>query len=154
MFGFELGAKKSYPSRYRMETLSAGIENRFVARIILGMQKLLPVLLVTIALFGVSTVLSHAEPPYHLTTVSWLIATRNNIDVDDHYVTLIGHVTGRKGDETYFFTDGTGMIRLDSEKFELPVGPRLVIGGRIDQAYLGFGDLEVDVRQWHFARRP
>jgi uncharacterized protein YdeI (BOF family) len=95
-----------------------------------------------------------AEPPYHLTTVSWVISTQNNINVDDHYVTLIGRVTGRKGDETYFFTDGTGMIRLDSEKFELPVGPRLVIGGRIDQAYLGFGDLEVDVRQWHFARRP
>ena len=94
-----------------------------------------------------------APPPYHLTTVSWVIATQNNLDQDDRYVTLIGHVTGRDGDEDYFFTDGTGTVRLDSEKFELPVGPKIVIGGRIDQAYLGFGHLEVDVRSWHFAKR-
>jgi uncharacterized protein YdeI (BOF family) len=92
--------------------------------------------------------------PYHLTTVSWVVATRNNIDKDDRYVTLIGQVTRRAGDETYFFTDGTGRVRLDSEKFELPVGPKIVVGGRIDQAYLGFGHLEVDVREWHFARHP
>ena len=104
-------------------------------------------------LFGVSTTSSHAAPPpYHLTTVSWVQATRDDINKDDHYVTLIGRVTGREGDETYFFTDGTGTIRLDSEKFELPVGPKIVIGGRIDQAYLGFGHLEVDVRNWHYAK--
>jgi uncharacterized protein YdeI (BOF family) len=94
-----------------------------------------------------------AQPPYHLTTVSWVIASRNNLDADDKYVTLIGHITGREGDETYFFTDGTGTVRLDSENFELPVGPKLVIGGRIDQAYLGFGHLEVDVRNWHFPKK-
>ncbi len=92
-------------------------------------------------------------PPYHLTTVSWVIATRNNIDQDDRYVTLIGHVTGREGDETYFFTDGTGTVRLDSENFVLPIGAKIVVGGRIDQAYLGFGHLEVDVRHWHYAKR-
>ena len=108
-------------------------------------------------LLGVSTTSSPADPPppaYHLTTVSWVVATRNDLDKDDRYVTLIGHVTGRTGDETYFFTDGTGTVRLDSEKFELPVGPRIVVGGRIDQAYLGFGHLEVDVRNWHYARHP
>lgn len=118
------------------------------------MQKLLQVLLVTVVVFGVSTVLSHAEPPYHLTTVSWLISTRNNIDVDDRYVTLIGHVTKQIGDEEYWFTDGTGSVRLDSGDFELPIGPKVVIGGRIDQAYLGFGHLEVNVRHWHLARKP
>ena len=116
------------------------------------MKKLLWAFLAATAFLGISTATSRAEPPYHLTTVSWVVATRNDIDKDDHYVTLIGHVTGREGDETYFFTDGTGTVRLDSEKFELPVGPRLEIGGRIDQAYLGFGHLEVDVRQWHYAR--
>jgi uncharacterized protein YdeI (BOF family) len=102
-----------------------------------------------------STVFSQAAPPpqFHLTTVSWVVASRNNLDDDDKYVTLIGQVTGRQGDETYFFTDGTGTVRLDSEKFELPVGTRIVIGGRIDQAYLGFGHLEVDVRNWHFPKR-
>ena len=101
-----------------------------------------------------STILAQAEPPYHLTTVSWVVATRNNIDKDDRYVTLIGRVTGRQGDETFFFTDGTGTVRLDSENFELPIGPKIVIGGRIDQAYLGFGHLEVDVRNWHYAHHP
>jgi uncharacterized protein YdeI (BOF family) len=107
------------------------------------------------ALVWASTVSSHAAPPpaYHLTTVSWVIATRDNLDDDDKYVTLIGRVTHRDGDEDYFFTDGTGTVRLDSADFELPIGPRIVVGGRIDQAYLGIGHLEVDVRTWHFAKR-
>jgi uncharacterized protein YdeI (BOF family) len=98
------------------------------------------------AFLGVSMTFSQAAPPYHLTTVSWVVATQNDLDKDDRYVTLIGQVTGRQGDETFFFTDGTGTVRLDSEKFELPIGPRIVVGGRIDQAYLGIGHLEVDVR--------
>lgn len=115
-------------------------------------------LLVLLALSTLSLAASPSEPktppnaPYHLTTVSWIIATRDNINKDDRYVTLIGHVTKRVGDETYLFTDGTGTIRLDSEDFELPVGPKIVVGGRIDQAYLGFGHLEVDIRHWHFAK--
>ncbi len=114
------------------------------------MKRLALPLLASLALL----VPSHAAPPpsYHLTTVSWVVATRNNLDVDDRYVTLIGHVTQKIGDENYWFTDGTGSVRLDSEKFELPLGPKVVIGGRIDQAYLGFGHLEVDVRQWHYAK--
>ena len=118
------------------------------------MKKILPVLLATMGLFGVTTVSSHAEPPYHLTTVSWVVSTRNNMDVDDRYVTLIGHVTRQIGDEGYWFTDGTASVRLDSENFDLPIGPKVVIGGRIDQAYLGFGHLEVDVRRWHLAKQP
>jgi hypothetical protein len=119
-----------------------------------GMKKTLLALLAISALLGISTTLSPAAPPlYHLTTVSWVIATRDNMDKDDHYVTLIGHVTGRDGDD-YFFTDGTGTVRLDSGDFVLPIGPKIVVGGRIDQAYLGIGNLEVDVRRWHLARRP
>ena len=120
------------------------------------MKKTLLAFLAVSALLGVSTTFSPAAPPppYHLTTVSWVIATRNNMDKDDRYVTLIGHVTGREGDETYFFTDGTGTVRLDSENFKLPIGPKIVVGGRIDQAYLGIGHLEVDVRHWHLARKP
>ena len=64
----------------------------------------------------------------------------------------MGRVIKKIGEETYWFTDGTGRLRLDSEDFELPIGQRLVIGGRIDQAYLGFGHLEVDVRNWHAAK--
>jgi hypothetical protein len=100
---------------------------------------------------GAFAPLSASARPYHVTPVSWIVATRNNIDVDDRYVTIIGHVTRRMGDEEYWFSDGTGSVRLDSENFDLPVGPRLVIGGRIDQAYLGFGHIEVDVRHWHYA---
>jgi len=120
------------------------------------MKNILLALLAVSGLLGVSTTFSPVAPPplYHLTTVKWVIATRDNMDKDDHYVTLIGHVTGREGDETYFFTDGTGTVRLDSEKFELPIGPKIVVGGRIDQAYLGIGHLEVDVRHWHFAKNP
>jgi hypothetical protein len=89
--------------------------------------------------------------PYHYTPISWIVATRNNMSVDDRYVTIIGHVTRRIGDDEYWFTDGSGQIRLDSENFDLPIGPRLIVGGRIDQAYLGFGHIEVDVRRWRYA---
>jgi uncharacterized protein YdeI (BOF family) len=99
-----------------------------------------------------SAQLASGQPLYHLTTVRWVIATRDNLDVDDSYVTLIGRVTRKIGDEEYWFTDGTGSVRLDSEDFVLPIGPKLVIGGRIDQAYLGFGHLEVDVRHWHYGK--
>jgi uncharacterized protein YdeI (BOF family) len=88
--------------------------------------------------------------PYHLTSVRYIVNTRNNIDVDDRYVTLIGHVTRRITDEEYWFADNTGQVRLDSENFDLPIGRTIVLGGRIDQAYLGIGHLEVDVRNWHY----
>ena len=119
------------------------------------MKKILGAFLAISALVIASPTASFAAPPpsYHLTTVSWVIATRNNIDKDDRYVTLIGHVTGHDGDD-YWFTDGTGSVRLDSGDAGLPIGPKIVIGGRIDQAYLGFGHLEVDVRNWHLARHP
>lgn len=92
-----------------------------------------------------------AAKPYHLTPVRWIVETRNKISEDDKYVTLVGHVTRRISDEEYWFTDGTGSIRLDSENFDLPLHQRIVIGGRIDQAYWGIGHIEVDVRRWHYA---
>jgi uncharacterized protein YdeI (BOF family) len=111
-------------------------------------------LLVTALLVAPALSIYAAPPaPYHLTTVSWVLATRDNLDQDDKYVTLIGRVTGRDDGGDYFFTDGTGTVRLDPNDFVLPVGPRIVIGGRIDQAYLGIGHLEVDVRNWHYAKR-
>ena len=116
------------------------------------MKKSLSVLCAAAALVLTFAGSVHAVP-YHLTTVSWVVATRDNIGKDDRYVTLIGRVTGRTGSEDYFFTDGTGTVRLDSENFQLPVGAKIVVGGRVDQAYLGFGHLEVDVRNWHYAKR-
>ncbi len=119
------------------------------------MKKCLLHLIFAAALLLTPAGLTHAAPPspYHLTTVSWVLATRNDLDQDDRYVTLIGRVTGRDDGGDYFFTDGTGTVRLDPNDFVLPVGPRIVIGGRIDQAYLGIGHLEVDVRNWHLAKR-
>jgi uncharacterized protein YdeI (BOF family) len=106
-----------------------------------------------VALGAVSPLSASAAPNpyYHTTSVAWIVRTRNNIGVDDNYVTMIGTVTRRIGSEEYWFTDGTGSVRLDSENFDLPIGRRVVIGGRIDQAYLGFGHLEVDVRRWRYA---
>jgi uncharacterized protein YdeI (BOF family) len=106
-----------------------------------------------VALSAVSPLSAPAAPNpyYHTTSVAWIVRTRNDIGVDDNYVTMIGTVTRRIGNEEYWFTDGTGSVRLDSENFDLPIGRRVVIGGRIDQAYLGFGHLEVDVRRWRYA---
>jgi uncharacterized protein YdeI (BOF family) len=119
------------------------------------MKKTLLTVAAISSLLPLSTAFAAAAPhSYHLTTVSWVVATRDNLDDDDRYVTLVGHVTGKDGDGDYFFTDGTATVRLDGEKFELPVGPKIAIGGRVDQAYLGFGHLEVDVRNWHYAKHP
>ena len=121
------------------------------------MKKIVLTLLAVTALFSVPASLSHAapaNPPYHLTTVSWIVATRNNMDVDDHYVTLVGRITGVAGNGDYWFTDGTGNIMLDGDDFALPIGPKVVIGGRIDQAYFGLGHLEVDVKRWHYTKNP
>jgi uncharacterized protein YdeI (BOF family) len=118
------------------------------------MKKSLLRFMLASALLVVALASAHAAPPpYHLTTVSWVITTRDNLDDDDKYVTLIGRVTGRDDGGDYFFTDGTGTVRLDPGDIDLPIGPRLVIGGRIDQAYLGIGHLEVDVRTWTYAHR-
>jgi len=86
---------------------------------------------------------------YHLTTVSWVVSTKDNMDVDDRYVTLIGHITGVAKNGDYIFTDGTGTILLDGDDKSLPIGQKIVIGGRIDQAYFNWGHLEVDVKNWH-----
>jgi uncharacterized protein YdeI (BOF family) len=93
-----------------------------------------------------------ANPPYHLTTVSWVVSTKDNMDVDDRYVTLIGHITGTAGNGDYIFTDGTGTIYLDGGDHALPINQKIVVGGRIDQAYFGWGHLEIDVQRWHAAK--
>jgi len=89
---------------------------------------------------------------YHITTIRWIDSTKDNIDDDDRYVVIIGKVTGKVGDESYTFNDGTGTIILDSADFKLPIGKSIVVRGRIDQDYFGndvTGEgLEVDVRSW------
>ncbi len=122
------------------------------------MKKIPLALFAACGLFGFPLSITSAapaapDPLYHRTTVAWIVSTRDNIDMDDRYVTLVGQVTRHIDDDEYWFTDGTGSVRLDSEDFQLPVGARrIVLGGRIDQAYLGFGHLEVDVRRWQYAR--
>jgi len=91
---------------------------------------------------------------YHLTTVSWVVSTKDNMDVDDRYVTLIGHITGKAKNGDYIFTDGTGTVLLDGGDKSLPINQKIVIGGRIDQAYFGWGNLEINVKQWHAAKTP
>jgi uncharacterized protein YdeI (BOF family) len=89
---------------------------------------------------------------YHITTIRWIDSTKDNLDDDDRYVVIIGKVTGKVGDESYTFNDGTGTIMLDSEGIKLPIGKSIVVRGRIDQDYFGNSftgeGLEVDVRSW------
>ena len=117
------------------------------------MKNIVAALFAICGLFIVSTTTAQAVPFYHLITVSAVLASRNNLSADDKYVTLIGQVTGKDGDD-YWFSDGTGLIRLDAGDSRLPVGSKVVIGGRIDQAFLGIGHLEIDVIHWTFAGNP
>ncbi|HEY0257649.1 MAG TPA: NirD/YgiW/YdeI family stress tolerance protein [Candidatus Methylacidiphilales bacterium] len=90
---------------------------------------------------------------YHVTSIRWIKSVNEKLDDDDRYVVLCGKVTKKEGDETYWFTDGTGTIKLDSEP-KLPLDKPIVIRGRIDQDWLGWGTLEVDVRTWRNEPAP
>jgi len=89
----------------------------------------------------------------HVSSIRWIVDRDkdDDIGVDDRYVVLVGKVTEKYKDETYFFTDGTGTIQLDSEQ-KLPVGTTIAVRGQIDQAFLGIGKLEVDVTSWRHVK--
>ena len=120
------------------------------------MKKLLFVGLTTLSLVGVAALKADENPNHtkdHVSSIAWIVARDkdDDIGVDDRYSVLVGKVTEKYKDETYFFTDGTGTIQLDSED-KLPVGKTIVVRGNIDQAFLGIGKLEVDVTSWRFVK--
>jgi hypothetical protein len=108
-------------------------------------------LLLALAVTGIRA--ADSEPP-HFTPISWIISTRHNGDVDDKYVTLQGKVIKPDQGSDWWFSDTTGSVRLDTGDKDLPVGPMLVVSGNIDQAKLGFGVLEVEVKHWDYANKP
>jgi uncharacterized protein YdeI (BOF family) len=110
----------------------------------------------SLPLFGAAALKADENPNNtkdHVTSVAWIVARDNDDDigVDDRYAVLVGKITQKYKDETYFFEDGTGTIQLDSEE-RLPVGVPIVVRGRIDQAYLGIGKLVLDVQSWRHVR--
>lgn len=121
------------------------------------MKNTVPYILAAFALLTLPTnVVKASDSPdnkYHLTSVRWIQSTNEDMDADDRYVVLCGTATKKEGDETYWFNDSTGTIKLDSEK-NLPLGKPIVIRGRIDQDWLGWGTLEVDVRTWRNEPAP
>ena len=89
-----------------------------------------------------------ANHKWHVTTVAWIIANENDLDRDNDKVAIIGKVTEKHSDHVYFFTDEDGgKIQLDSD-IELPVGKKIVVRGRIDQAFLHVGPLEINIDSW------
>ena len=122
------------------------------------MKNTLLCVLAIFALMSVSTKMVQASDSpdsnrYHVTSVRWIKSVNEKLDDDDRYVVLCGKVTKAEGEETYWFNDGTGTIKLDSEK-KLPLDKAIVIRGRIDQDWLGWGTLEVDVRTWRNEPAP
>ena len=88
-----------------------------------------------------------ATDPWRVTSVSWIQENENDLDRDNDKVALIGEITEKHSDHIYFFKDGTGTIELDSD-IDLPVGKQIVVRGRIDQAFLHIGPLQVNVDSW------
>jgi len=118
------------------------------------MKKLVLAGLVALSLVGTNSVVrAHDENPDnvkdHVSSIRWIQARDkdDDIGVDQRYVVLVGKVTKVIKDNVYLFTDGTGTIQLDSD-VKLPVGSKIVVRGEIDQAFLGIGDLEVDVESF------
>jgi len=109
-----------------------------------------------LSLFGAAAVKADQAPESNkdrVSSVAWVQERdrANDLDGDDRYVVLIGKVTKKYKDETYFFNDGTGTIQLDSEE-RLPVGTTIAVRGYVDQAFLGIGKLEVDVKSWRHVK--
>ena len=122
------------------------------------MKKSFVVCLTILSLLGTAVAVKAAdENPNntkdHVSSIAWIVARDNDDDigVDDRYVVLVGKVTQKYKDETYFFTDGTGTIQLDTE-LKLPIGKPIVVRGNIDQAFLGIGKLEVEVSSWRYVK--
>ena len=112
--------------------------------------------LTALSLFGAAALKADENPNTakdHVTSIAWIVARDkdDDIGVDDRYAVLVGKVTEKYKDETYFFNDGTGTIQLDSEA-KLPVGTTIVVRGHIDQAFLGIGKLELDVDSWRHVK--
>ena len=121
------------------------------------MKHLLFIGIATIALVGIPALKASDENPDktkdHVSSIRWVIARDkdDDISVDQRYVVLVGKVTKKIHDDTYIFSDGTGKIQLDSD-VKLPVGETIAIRGEIDQAFLGIGDLEVDVQSFRHVK--
>jgi len=100
---------------------------------------------IVLVLFMVNTSIMFAQTP---TTVRWVNNHQEAIRADGRWVVLHGMVTVKLNADSYEFNDGTGTIRLDSN-IRLPVGQPIVLTGKIDEAFMGIGPLEIDVRKWH-----
>ena len=117
---------------------------------------LLAVAIVIVALSFHARAAGTGEPDaknWKLTTIAWIKANENDLDQDNRAVAVIGKVTQKHDGDTYFFTDGTGQIELDSD-IELPVGKTIVVRGRVDQAFLHIGPLEINVDSWRPVAKP
>jgi uncharacterized protein YdeI (BOF family) len=95
---------------------------------------------------------AYGPPP--VVPVSWVLSTQHNDDVDEKRVVLIGRITHHDNGSDWWFTDGTGSVRLETGDQMPPVGPMLRIVGRIDQATWGIGVIEVKVKHWAYAKQP
>lgn len=125
------------------------------------MKKLVLILTALLTLSGVSALnagdasICNGKSPCSnkdkVTSIRWIESVQHDLDADDCYVVLVGKITEKYKDETYFFTDGTGTIQLDSD-IDLPVGKNIVVRGRIDQAFLSIGRLEVEVSSWRYVK--
>ena len=69
--------------------------------------------------------------------------------VDDQIVTLRGNITRHLGGDKYMFSDGTGEIRVDIDRGELPSQPfnektTVEIVGEVDREFMNA--IEIDVK--------
>jgi len=112
------------------------------------------VVLAALAMSATASFAYPPGPPPPVTPVSWILATKNNDRFDEKRVVLVGQVTHHDDGTDWWFTDGTGSVRLETNDRRMPVGPTLRIVGRIDQATWGIGVIEVKVKRWTYANPP
>jgi uncharacterized protein YdeI (BOF family) len=95
---------------------------------------------------------------WKIASVRWIRdhAESDHKDIDDKYLVVIGRITDKIDEDTYRLDDGTGAILIEVDEDEiadLPVGQRVVIRGKVDEAYWDIGELELNVESWRPERK-
>ncbi|MES2309508.1 MAG: NirD/YgiW/YdeI family stress tolerance protein [Verrucomicrobiota bacterium] len=89
---------------------------------------------------------------WKIASVKWVLS-HDSLKVDGKKVVLVGKITKKQDEDTYFLNDGTGTIELDSD-INLPVGQEVVVHGRIDYAFFGERRTQFNVHAWRLASEP
>lgn len=83
---------------------------------------------------------------WKVTTIRWIQEHQDQLSDSDKNVILVGKLVSQDGND-YVLDDGTGTIQISCAD-AMPVGKKIEARGTLERAYLGVGELELNVSSW------